>query len=206
MYLFFQSLRRIYIVVLKLNSFIGQFFPANQLPINRKLCNLRLKYFNTDIESRQIQTEYNADIEYLFNSHGFRSKEFDDRGNFNVLSVGCSVTFGIGIPADKRYSRIFCDKIEKDTGKRVVDWNMAMPGESIDYIARIVLLSLSVLKPDVLITNFPSLARREFFDVQGRRVDYRPNRDFRNFAPSTSYGFLYFSKKKHNGDLCLGMC
>lgn len=154
-------------------------FPVGKLPMTPYV-NQELIYFNTDIETRQIDTGYNSDISYSFNSHGYRSPEFTQQGDINLLSIGCSVTFGNGIPVDKRFGDVFASLLSNNTQKTVVNWNMAMPGESIDYIVRTSVLAIPILKPDILITNFPSFARREFFDNNGNRFDYRPKRQVDN--------------------------
>lgn len=167
--------------MLKTNC-VGHFFPTNGVPLRPSLANQTFAFFNTDIESRQIDTGYNAEIEYVFNKQGYRSADLYERGEVNVLAIGCSVTFGVGIPAQRRFASVFCSQLSQATGKKVADWNMAMPGESIDYIARVAALSIPVLKPDILLTNLPSLARREFFDQRGNRFDYRPQRTIQDLV------------------------
>lgn len=133
--------------------------------------NRELKWFTTDISSRNISTPYNDEIFYKFNNHGYRSEEFKRR-LINVMTVGCSFTFGNGIPANRRFSRIFCNLLGED----VSDWNLSWPGVSIDYVARIVSTCVPVLKPDIILVNFPPLARREFFDAQGYVFAHRIQR------------------------------
>jgi hypothetical protein len=122
-------------------------------------------------------TPWDHEISYQFNQHGYRCDEFDDRKDINVLSIGCSYVFGVGIPAHRRFSRIFCDLLAEHTGKEVADWNMGWPGASIGYVARIAALVIPLLRPSVLIINFPAMARREFFDVEGKEYKHLPGGD-----------------------------
>lgn len=130
-----------------------------------KYVNAVLDAFSTDNDPKKA---YNYPISYKFNSYGYRSDEFT-RSETNVLTIGCSVVFGNGIPADKRFSAVFCSEFN------AADWNMGWPGESVDYVGRILSTVIPTLQPNVLLVSFPSFCRREFFDAEGRRHDFRPD-------------------------------
>lgn len=150
-------------------------FPKNSIP-KTDFCNKNLFFFNTDINPPRTNVPYSKEIVYTFNEYGYRCENFLKK-DINVISIGCSVTFGNGIPENKRFSNIFCSKISDLYKKEVSNWNMAFPGYSGDYVSRILSIVIPILTPQILIVNFPSLARREFFDIEGNLFDYRPDRD-----------------------------
>jgi len=144
-----------------------------------KYANQTLDVFSTDDRIRP----YPHHISYKFNSHGYRSNEFE-RQSLNVLTIGCSVAFGNGIPVETRFSDVFCSLLG------AANWNMAWPGESVDYVGRMLAVVLPVMKPEVLVVSFPSFCRREFFDAFGKRYDFRPDRKCQKAVETKIHGCL----------------
>lgn len=130
--------------------------------------NKNLEWFSTDMEKRNFSPS--KDISYNFNRYGYRCTEFTDRKKINVLTIGCSMTFGNAIPESMRFSKLICKKL----GNNVADWNMAWPGASGDYCSRIISLCFDKLKPDLVLVNFPHIGRLEYFDCDGKLYDHRP--------------------------------
>lgn len=89
---------------------------------------------------------------YNINMQGFREKNFGEK--CEILAVGCSVTFGTGIPEIGRWSNI----LESKTKKSVI--NLSRPGGS---ISALVLDTIKYLKkynkPDYILMLAPSLTR-----------------------------------------------
>lgn len=108
-----------------------------------------IKYFNYDVEettlfkdlfyrnltkslqkrSRTLNTtsywpeaDVRMKVQYKTNSHGYRSDEFGS--NQEILVLGCSQTFGQGIPQEFTWAKIFADSIGKSYA------NLAQPGDS----------------------------------------------------------------------------
>jgi hypothetical protein len=154
---------------LSMEDFVNKFFPTDSIPTT-KHANQHYMHFSTDIPVSEHPREYSQDISYKFNSHGYRCDEFVQSDKFKIMSIGCSNTFGVGVPVNKRFSYIF-GEINKT---EFLDWNVALPGQSCDYIGRMVSILVPILKPDCLIVHFPSFARREYFDFYGRKLDYHP--------------------------------
>lgn len=168
--------------MIKITSSIANYFPLNQIPLTG-YSNQVLNFFNTDISPGRLVTDYDNEISYEFNENGYRCGNFIDE-NLKVLILGCSVTFGNGIPVNRRYSSVFCNKLSEKFNLKVFDCNMGWPGESCDFVSRMALICVPLLKPDVLITNFPSFSRREYFDINCNRFDHRPDRN-QNFLNQT---------------------
>ncbi|MBI4968105.1 MAG: hypothetical protein HZC25_08285 [Rhodospirillales bacterium] len=130
---------------------------------------------------------YNADIKYFLesdfrpqifdlericpgprNRHGYRSDEFEPRGDYNILFVGCSWTEGQGVPRGSIYPDLVARTLAQRTGKTVRAWNLGSLGRGAEYIARIVSSSVDFLRPDLVIAVYSTADRREFFDLDGR--------------------------------------
>ena len=80
---------------------------------------------------KQLQWMYPSDqINYKFNSYGFRSDEFSQTDN--LMTLGCSFTFGTAIAQCSRWSSI----ISKTLG--LADFNLGIDGASADCCFRIL--------------------------------------------------------------------
>jgi hypothetical protein len=153
----------------KITQKFSDLFTPNEIPKTGHQ-NKTYHYFSTDI-LKNHHTEYPHVIEYNFNEYGYRCSNFE-RQEKNVMTLGCSIGFGNGIPSNLRFSSVFCNLI----GNNVGDWNLSWPGVSCDYVARMAVKCIPILKPDILLVNFPNIARREFFDINGDLFSHRPNR------------------------------
>lgn len=103
----------------RLNGFFGPFKPYQENVFNSKNFIVKQKnYLVDDINS------------YIINSNGFRGKNFCK--NVNILSAGCSVTFGVGVPEFGTWSNILQNKTNKS-----VD-NISFPGGSVSHICNLI--------------------------------------------------------------------
>jgi len=109
-----------------------------------------------------------------FNEKGFRSDSFLADGDIKVLSIGCSDVFGYQLDKSKRFSDVFCKKLSIQTGKKVVNWNLGLPGKSNDYINRMILCTKEKLNPNIVLVCFTRIGRREWVDKNGVFYDYIP--------------------------------
>jgi hypothetical protein len=99
-------------------------------------------------------SEQHSKIEYILNSDNYRSIEFD--GNAEIMTLGCSYTYGLGLPSDMIWPNILSNKLDKS----VV--NLAQPGDSTPGQIR---KAFSYFKkygnPKIIVAAFP-LYRMEF--------------------------------------------
>lgn len=114
------------------------------------------------------------DITYAFNKHGYRCEEFDAAADIRMVSVGCSYVMGIGLPRHRLFHEQFAARLQSYSGRTIVNWNLALPGASNDYICRLVLLATSCLRPQIVVVNFTHAGRREYASLANRLVPYNP--------------------------------
>jgi hypothetical protein len=123
----------------------------------------KVKWISTDSYENFIKnqpTNYTEDsITYDFNSHGFRTREFElNSDKKNVLFLGCSHTMGVGLRETEGWvyyvSQIF-DKTEYNC------YNLGIGGGSSDTVARLLTNSIDYIHPTVVFILWPSPARFE---------------------------------------------
>ena len=95
-------------------------------------------------------------IEYQYNSHGFRTAEFDQQ--FDVVCFGCSFTMGTGIHAKDNWP----SQLQELTGLSVA--NLAHAGSSNDTTFRFADYYLKLLKPQYAIWLQTDCHRIEIVD------------------------------------------
>jgi len=113
--------------------------------------------------------------EYTYNSLGFRGDEISKNG-FKVMSIGCSLTEGVGVNNDETWSSQF-SKLLRDG----VDLNLGISGRSNDYISRSLMTFYDLLNPDLVLIMYTSPIRREF---------YTENAGIEPFIPTQSWGYM----------------
>lgn len=90
----------------------------------------------------------NRDIGYGLNSYNFRSEEFD--GTHEVLALGCSQTFGLGMSEESIWPSLFA----KSVSKRYA--SLASPGDSAQgQITKAFKYFEEFGNPKIIIASFP---------------------------------------------------
>jgi len=95
-------------------------------------------------------------IHYKYNSHGFRTDEFDD--SVEVVCFGCSFTMGTGIHAEDTWPAQF----EHKTGLKTA--NLGLAGSSNDTVFRLAGHYLHLLKPKYAIWVQTDMSRIEILE------------------------------------------
>lgn len=135
-----------------------------------KKTNTILKWYPADTEELFIINKrkndprltpwLNKEILYSLNDYGFRTpqkfKGLQNKKNKRLVVFGCSFTFGIGINLEDTWGYL----IAKELGYEL--FNLSVPGGSMDSIARVALVWLDKIKPDLVILQQPELSRREY--------------------------------------------
>jgi len=104
-----------------------------------------------------------GEIDYSYNSHGYRSDEFKRYGE--ILYAGCSFTEGEGLPQDLIWTSQLNKLIEKEFDMELGYYNIGRGGLGVGGITRRIYGAFEVLKlkPKVLCVLMPSIFRQEVY-------------------------------------------
>ncbi len=100
-----------------------------------------------------VQPERYGDITYRFNGDGFRTEDYRPEGNvFRVLFLGDSVTFGLSVEAEERFSdRVQAKLAEMAPDRPIESVNLALYAYTPrDYLHALKTVGLP-LEPDIII-------------------------------------------------------
>jgi hypothetical protein len=86
--------------------------------------------FERNIKTQPADWRYrNKEIEYLVNSNGYRTREWEDiNWKESIVIIGCSNTFGVGLAEDETISYF----VEQSTGRQTI--NLGYPSGSNELI------------------------------------------------------------------------
>jgi len=97
---------------------------------------------------------------YQTDDYGLRNNQEKfsrDPNSFHILTIGCSMTFGVGVSNEDTYSSILEKKLNdyfSPQGRKFQVWNGGVPARSIDQIAGALEQKTIFLKPDMVIYGF----------------------------------------------------
>jgi hypothetical protein len=99
-------------------------------------------------------------VKYRFNSYGLRSNEFDT--DHELVAVGCSFTYGTGIPENARWADILADKLNVSVA------NLSFPGAPIDMIITNLMkyLKLKDKDPKYIVALLPDFLRVSYLNQE----------------------------------------
>lgn len=100
-------------------------------------------------------------ITYKFNSVGHRSNEFQDN---SIVFLGCSITFGIGLPLESTYPTIVSAALNLPCS------NLAVSGSSSDTAFRLSEYWLPKVKPKIVIMMSPDKSRLELLGKEASNL------------------------------------
>lgn len=127
-----------------------------------------LKWFGMDNEELynkitppHTKWHYNKNnVNYTFNSYGYRGDEPEQDADYTVLVSGDSHSFGIGLDDEEVWTHQFKLLLKEQYPKCKII-NLSCPGGSNDWIARSITCAVDTIKPDLVITCFTHPNRRE---------------------------------------------
>ena len=132
-----------------------------------------------------------AIIKYNFNSHGFRTGEFNIRTHEKTMMfLGCSIPFGIGLPLECTMPVIVSEILG------VQCYNLTLPGSSNDTAFRIAQYWIPKLKPDTVVLVSPEMTRLEVMKYK-QSIPFRVN----DKASMKSEFYLNWILDEQNGKL-----
>jgi len=102
---------------------------------------------------------YYTDKELPESSHGYRCPSWDPMpdGKKNVVVLGCSHTYGVGLEDNEHWVH----HVSQHNTKRLRYWNLGQPGASADKIVRILYGCEKIIDPRIIIICWPAWSRRE---------------------------------------------
>jgi len=104
----------------------------------------------------------NTDLcKYSYNELGFRGDSPSKEG-FKIMSLGCSITEGVGVNNDETWPAQFTKLIPNG-----VNLNFGHGGRSNDFIVRCLLSYYDLIQPDLVLIMYTESHRREFYTPDG---------------------------------------
>lgn len=107
---------------------------------------------------------------YTYNELGFRGDSIKKEG-FKVMSLGCSITEGVGVNDNQTWPHQFSKLI--DNG---VNMNFGTGGRSNDFICRCLLSYFNLIKPDLVLIMYTFPHRREVYTKENFIEPYIPTK------------------------------
>ena len=148
----------------KTNQFILNTSNINNfLPIWHPPFDYQGEYFFGDKTfPREMFNVEGPEFTYRVNQNGFRSNSFStfDENNNNILTSGCSLTHGVGLPEEYTWGSKLSHKMNNSNL-----YNLGIPGSNVFRIVRDILTFINLYgKPKYIFVLFPELSRRIKFD------------------------------------------
>lgn len=112
---------------------------------------------------------------YTYNELGFRGDSIQKEG-FKIVSLGCSLTEGVGVNDTETWPAQFCSHIPNS-----VNLNFGVGGRSNDFIVRCLLSFFDSIKPDLILIMYTYPTRKEYYTTSG---------GIEPFIPGQSWGYL----------------
>jgi len=94
-----------------------------------------------------------------FEQWPFRCPSWDPMpdGKKNVVILGCSHTYGVGLEPNETWAHI----VSQHNTKQLRYWNLGQPGISPEGCVRILYSCEKVINPNIIIVCWPDISRRE---------------------------------------------
>jgi hypothetical protein len=154
---------------------------------------------NTKKAIAQGITQYHLDdVIYHFNHLGFRgdwsfSDIISDTKSIKILFLGCSCTFGEGLPDEAVWCNILSKMLKNHFETPIKTANVAICGSSITNQTRLLSLIAPHVKFDIAIMLAPHISRHEYFQTLNSA---RPHRygliaNFKNSLVASAQDHFY---------------
>ena len=133
--------------------------------------------FQETIKSTEIKTIYDENsFAYTHNAQGFRCDDFTEISPDKpcVVFLGCSMTYGIGLPIEHTWSHIVWRKLVKKFG-RFPYINISRGGISSDFLVRMLYNFSRSYSANLVVGAFPPIERAELVIGESNPEPVFPN-------------------------------
>jgi len=137
-------------------------------------------------KNEALNNKFPLSFEYNLNSYGFRYNE--PKSDNILLSVGCSMTFGQGLPEEYVYPYM----VSKELGYECV--NVALPGTGPDIQIMNATWSLLKYKPKIVLF-YMSTPNRRFLATENGFMNWIPQYDHESLTKIEKRIFLTLDEK-----------
>jgi hypothetical protein len=121
------------------------------------------EYFITNRIIPVNDKELIDDFIYILNKDGYRSKHFNlfDKNKNNLLTAGCSITFGVGLPSEYLWSTMLGKNLKFE------HYDISYPGHSIFLIIKNIFAFIKKYgKPNKIFILFPDIHRSVYYSYE----------------------------------------
>lgn len=185
---------------MKITSFSDNVIPHWENP--EIIYNKEFKWWPSDTEERYdpIDNLYGPhDIIYKINKNGFRCEEFDILSSKRIIFLGCSHTFGVGLPLEHSWPHILLELIKKETGYSIPFWNLSLSGVGLDTLVRMFYQYGLKLKPQLIFALFPEYRRELYRNYSNHLTQHTVNGtdNFNNIPYLLDHRIVHYETDKN---------
>jgi len=112
------------------------------------------KNFLANKNKKEMKPWLDVEILYKINDYGFRCQKIDSSKD-SLVFLGCSHTFGVGLPEQNTFANYVAQHFN------LVNYNLGVPGGSMDTCFRIGKYWIPFIKPKAVILAKPNKIRLE---------------------------------------------
>jgi hypothetical protein len=131
---------------------------------------------------------------YSYNELGFRGDSIYKKG-FKIMSIGCSLTEGVGVNNKSTWPAQFCSHIPNS-----VNLNFGCGGRSNDYICRCLISYCDEIKPDLVLILYTFNHRREIYTKDGGIEPYMQTAAWGYLEETEDGGIIQKTKNELQND------
>lgn len=125
-------------------------------------------YVNRELLTIASDTKDDGSILYKMNEHGYRSIPLREKSEYNILTLGCSWTMGVGVRDEMIWPNLVGTDICKTIKKDISLFNYGTYGVSTSYVAKTFYKFVtSQFAPDLCLIMWPGFSRRDYMKENG---------------------------------------
>jgi hypothetical protein len=111
--------------------------------------------FDCPVPQVNTGNSHSHNVNYVWNTHGYRTHEFDQLADEYILTAGCSLTEGIGLHAQDRWSNL----VEQQIGIQTI--NLGKGAANAEFVKHVITswVHNQPIKPKFVIAQWPSTFR-----------------------------------------------